>query len=113
MQPVRPRLVWAYRFAAAVIPVALGAACSRSQPSGPPAPATAASTAASATTGGAAPTAAAPTAAAPADSDRIAPDAVAESVLVDVRSMDPSILVDLRYATPRNFTGAVLPGYEA
>ncbi len=32
--------------------------------------------------------------------------------LVDVRSADPSIRVDVRYATPDNFTGAVLPGYE-
>jgi D-alanyl-D-alanine dipeptidase len=38
---------------------------------------------------------------------------VAESALVDVHRLDPSILVDLRYATPNNFTGAVLPGYEA
>ncbi len=27
--------------------------------------------------------------------------------------VDPSITVDLRYATPHNFTGAVLPGYHA
>lgn len=32
--------------------------------------------------------------------------------LVEVRSADPSIRVDVRYATPDNFTGAVLPGYE-
>jgi D-alanyl-D-alanine dipeptidase len=42
----------------------------------------------------------------------VAPDAVAESLLVDVRSLDPTILVDLRYATRNNFTGAVLPGYQ-
>jgi D-alanyl-D-alanine dipeptidase len=108
MQPVRPRLVWAYLFAAAVIPVAFGAACGRSQASPPPAPAAATPPPNS----GAAGTTTAP-ATSPTDSDRIAPDAVAESVLVDVRSIDPSILVDLRYATPRNFTGAVLPGYEA
>lgn len=40
-------------------------------------------------------------------------DAVADSLLVDVRSVAPEIRVGLRYATPNNFTGAVLPGYEA
>jgi zinc D-Ala-D-Ala dipeptidase len=40
-------------------------------------------------------------------------DSAAESVLVDVRSVDSTIQVDLRYATPNNFTGAPLPGYEA
>jgi D-alanyl-D-alanine dipeptidase len=39
--------------------------------------------------------------------------AVAESLLVDVRSVDSTIQVDLRYATANNFTGAPLPGYEA
>ena len=48
-----------------------------------------------------------------ADSLSIAPDAVAESALVDVRSVDPAIEVELRYATTNNFTGAVLPGYGA
>jgi D-alanyl-D-alanine dipeptidase len=43
----------------------------------------------------------------------IAPDAVADTLLVDVRSVDPTIVVDLRYATANNFTGAPLPGYEA
>jgi len=42
-----------------------------------------------------------------------APDAVADTLLVDVRSVDPTIVVDLRYATANNFTGAPLPGYEA
>ncbi len=37
----------------------------------------------------------------------------AESLLVDVRSVDSTIQVDLRYATANNFTGAPLPGYEA
>ena len=32
--------------------------------------------------------------------------------LVDVRSADPTIRTDVRYATRNNFTGAVLPGYE-
>ncbi len=43
----------------------------------------------------------------------IAPDAVAESLLVDVRSVDSTIQVEARYATSDNFTGAPLPGYEA
>jgi len=37
---------------------------------------------------------------------------VAESLLVDVQSVDSTIRVDLRYATAKNFTGAPLPGYE-
>ena len=41
------------------------------------------------------------------------PDAATESQLVDVRSVDSTIQVDLRYATANNFTGAPLPGYEA
>src|SRR5918997_790715 len=41
-----------------------------------------------------------------------ASDAVAETLLVDVRSLDPTIQVEMRYATTNNFTGAVLPGYE-
>lgn len=63
--------------------------------------------------------AAAPTAAAqPAPSVEapalpVAPDALAESLLVDVRSADSTIQVDARYAGPNNFTGAPLPGYEA
>jgi D-alanyl-D-alanine dipeptidase len=40
-------------------------------------------------------------------------DAVAETLLIDVRSLEPTIVVDMRYATADNFTGAVLPGYEA
>jgi D-alanyl-D-alanine dipeptidase len=43
----------------------------------------------------------------------IAPDAAAESLLVDVRSVDSTIRVEARYATADNFTGAPLPGYEA
>ena len=42
-----------------------------------------------------------------------ASDAAADSVLQDVRAVDPTIAVDVRYATPNNFTGAPLPGYEA
>lgn len=43
----------------------------------------------------------------------IASAAAAESLLVDVRSVDSSIAVNLRYFTSDNFTGAPLPGYEA
>jgi D-alanyl-D-alanine dipeptidase len=43
----------------------------------------------------------------------IAPDSVARAELVDVKSLDSSIVVDARYFTSNNFTGAVLPGYEA
>lgn len=43
----------------------------------------------------------------------IAADVVADSLLVDVRSVAPDVRVGLRYATANNFTGAVLPGYEA
>jgi D-alanyl-D-alanine dipeptidase len=43
----------------------------------------------------------------------IAPDAVADTLLVDVQSLEPRILVELRYATSNNFTGAPLPGYFA
>jgi zinc D-Ala-D-Ala dipeptidase len=43
----------------------------------------------------------------------IAPDAAAESLLVDVRSVDSTIRVEPRYATADNFTGTPLPGYEA
>ena len=39
--------------------------------------------------------------------------AAAESLLVDVRSLDSTIQVDARYAGADNFTGAPLPGYEA
>lgn len=43
----------------------------------------------------------------------VAPDAVADTLLADVRSLDPAIVVELRYATSNNFTGAPLPGYLA
>src|SRR6478672_4738067 len=43
----------------------------------------------------------------------VAADAVAETLLVDVQRVAPEIRVGLRYATSNNFTGAVLPGYEA
>lgn len=37
----------------------------------------------------------------------------AGSLLVDVRSLDSTIVAAMRYATPDNFTGAPIPGYEA
>jgi D-alanyl-D-alanine dipeptidase len=43
----------------------------------------------------------------------VAPDAVADSLLAEVIGIDSSIVVDLRYATSNNFTGAPLPGYLA
>jgi D-alanyl-D-alanine dipeptidase len=42
----------------------------------------------------------------------IASDAEADSLLVDVQRVDSSLIVELRYATANNFTGAPLPGYE-
>jgi zinc D-Ala-D-Ala dipeptidase len=41
------------------------------------------------------------------------PDSAADSVLVDVQSIDSTIRVDARYAGANNFTGARLPGYDA
>lgn len=43
----------------------------------------------------------------------LATPAAAESLLVDVQSLDSTIQVDARYAGSNNFTGAPLPGYEA
>jgi D-alanyl-D-alanine dipeptidase len=43
----------------------------------------------------------------------IAPDAQADTLLVNVQSVDPTITVELRYATANNFTGSPLPGYQA
>jgi D-alanyl-D-alanine dipeptidase len=42
----------------------------------------------------------------------IVSDAAADSLLVDVQRVDSSLIVELRYATSNNFTGAPLPGYE-
>lgn len=41
----------------------------------------------------------------------IASDSVAHELLADVRAKDSTILVEVRYATANNFTGAPLPGY--
>jgi len=43
----------------------------------------------------------------------IANDAAADSLLVDIQRVDSTAIVELRYATSNNFTGAPLPGYEA
>jgi D-alanyl-D-alanine dipeptidase len=43
----------------------------------------------------------------------IASDRAADSLLVDVRVVEPGIIVDMRYATSVNFTGGPLPGYGA
>jgi D-alanyl-D-alanine dipeptidase len=43
----------------------------------------------------------------------IASDAAAESLLVDVTRLAPTVRVELRYASSFNFMGEVLPGYEA
>lgn len=42
-----------------------------------------------------------------------APDQAFDTLMVDLQRVDSTILVDMRYATPNNFTGAPLPGYEA
>jgi len=43
----------------------------------------------------------------------VAPDAVADTLLTEVRELDSTIVVDLRYSTSNNFTGGPLPGYLA
>lgn len=43
----------------------------------------------------------------------IAPDSVARQKLADLRIEVPGAQFELRYATSKNFTGAVLPGYGA
>jgi len=48
-----------------------------------------------------------------ADPQPTAPDSVAAALLVDVRSLDSTIVVDARYFGANNFTGAPLPGYGA
>ena len=41
----------------------------------------------------------------------VASDAIADTLLTEVRALDTTIVVELRYATSNNFTGAPLPGY--
>lgn len=48
-----------------------------------------------------------------ADSLPLGTRAAAETLLVDVQSLDSTIRVDARYAGRDNFTGAPLPGYQA
>jgi zinc D-Ala-D-Ala dipeptidase len=43
----------------------------------------------------------------------VATDSLARALLTDVRGVDTTIRVELRYATSNNFTGAPLPGYSA
>jgi len=43
----------------------------------------------------------------------VAPDSVAMRELADVHAEDSTIVIESRYATTNNFTGAILPGYEA
>ena len=43
----------------------------------------------------------------------IGSDSLASAVLVDITELDPTFQIYPSYATERNFTGAVLPGYEA
>lgn len=85
------------RCAALLLTLALGAACA---PAGVPPASASAQT---------------PRAAPPVNTGElpIASDAVAESLLVDLHTLDTTIVVDLRYATANNFTGAPIDGYEA
>ncbi len=109
-----------------VVAALLAGACATApalpRPASAPAPVAAAAVPPTATgaTPGKAP--ATTTAAAPPDSSLattnappapLADDVTAATLLADVRVVDSTIRVDLRYATPYNFTGAVLPGYEA
>ncbi len=43
----------------------------------------------------------------------VAPDSVALRLLADIHALDSTIVIEVRYATPHNFTTAVLPGYQA
>jgi D-alanyl-D-alanine dipeptidase len=43
----------------------------------------------------------------------VASDSAARVHLIDVHLIEPTIMVEARYATANNFTGAPLPGYEA
>ncbi len=47
------------------------------------------------------------------DSSVVAGDSLARALLADVQRQDTSIIIEARYATDHNFTGAVLPGYFA
>jgi D-alanyl-D-alanine dipeptidase len=43
----------------------------------------------------------------------VAPDSIAERLLVDLHTLDSNLIIDARYSTPNNFTGAPIPGYGA
>jgi D-alanyl-D-alanine dipeptidase len=43
----------------------------------------------------------------------VASDSAARVHLIDIRLIEPTIMVEAKYATAENFTGAPLPGYEA
>jgi D-alanyl-D-alanine dipeptidase len=43
----------------------------------------------------------------------VAPDSAARVHLIDIRLVEPTIMVEARYATADNFTGGPLPGYQA
>ena len=43
----------------------------------------------------------------------IGSDSLARAVLIDITELDPTFQIYPHYATERNFTGMVLPGYEA
>jgi D-alanyl-D-alanine dipeptidase len=43
----------------------------------------------------------------------VASDSAARVRLIDIRLVEPTIMVEAKYATADNFTGAPLPGYEA
>lgn len=43
----------------------------------------------------------------------VASDSAARIHLIDIRLVDPTIMVEAKYATTENFTGAPLPGYES
>jgi zinc D-Ala-D-Ala dipeptidase len=43
----------------------------------------------------------------------VASDSTARTHLIDIRLVEPTFMVDARYATANNFTGAPLPGYES
>ena len=60
-------------------------------------------------------TAADPNAPLPANAENtaVASNATADTLLVDLATITPPPIVELRYATPNNFTGAPIPGYEA
>jgi D-alanyl-D-alanine dipeptidase len=101
---MRPRRTLPTPLAAALFAALLALGCATSGPipssAQPTAPASSAARPVAATS-------------ANADSVRLGTAAEAESLLVDVRAVEPTILVEARYATADNFTGAPLPGYEA